>query len=181
MPDDPKSTEVFPSELSCHLEVLIAEALPEPESQALVQIKQPRVLSAQEIRRLGALQIEDIQDASLESFLDQQRQTYLECGKDLLIDTLLDRDRQLALEGRALVEGKIGARLLREFVRGVLAAADRQDMSRADRLEGILQALGAEPADRRQLKRFGTTLGDGASEAERLQLVEDLSSGAIKE
>lgn len=136
-------------------------------------------LSPQAIRRIGALQVEDIQDATLDVFLESQRVVYEQTSKADLIETLLERDRTLALEGRQLASGVTGGRLLREFVRGVLAAADRQDFSKTERLERILQALGAEPAEARQLRLHGHTLG---VEAEMVkQRVEDLANDALKE
>jgi hypothetical protein len=125
-------------------------------------------LTPQQIRRLGALQVEDIADEAMEQFLSQQRAVYEDTSREELIQTLLDRDRNLASEGRAMANGLTGARLLREFVRGVLSAADRADPAGIER---VLQELGAPPADARQLRRDGHMLGTGqTSEERRLEL-----------
>lgn len=131
----------------------------------------PAVLTAQEIRRLGALTLRSEHFEAVEDLVSRQREVYQRATKEDLIEALCARDRQLAQEGRQLADGRIGGRLLREFVRGVLAAADSKD---PQRMEKVLQALGAEPADARQLKLHGTTLGTDLDQAER---AEDLASG----
>jgi hypothetical protein len=124
----------------------------------------PALLSPQEIRRLGALQVELVADQQMRKFLEQQESAYQQYSKAELIEELLLRDQRLASEGRAAAQGVTGGRLLREFVRGVLTAVDNKD---PQRVEKLLQALGAEPADARQLRLHGTTLGDGKTQEER--------------
>jgi hypothetical protein len=140
----------------------------ENESTHSVSASRADPLTPQQIRRLGALQVEDIADEAMEQFLSQQRAVYEDTSREELIQTLLDRDRSLASEGRAMANGLTGARLLREFVRGVLSAADKADPMR---LERVLKELGAPPADARQLRRDGHMLGTGqTSEERRLEL-----------
>lgn len=131
----------------------------------------------QTIRRLGALQIVEEGSRNVDDFLLRQRAVYEQTSREELIETLVARDRQLVYEGRQMADGRIGGRLLREFVRGVLSAADRNE---PQRIEQILQALGAEPADARQLRLRGTTLGDGLGPEERLNRFEQLASGDLK-
>lgn len=133
------------------------------EVRALV-VKSSDLLTPQQIRRIGALQVEDIRDLALDQFVEQQRAIYDDCSRETLIQTLCDRDRSLASEGRAMANGQTGKVLLREFVRGVLAAADNADPLR---FEKTLAQLGAPPADARQIRLHGTTLGTGQSSEER--------------
>lgn len=123
-------------------------------------------LTHTEIRRIGALQVQQQQDHALDQFLTEQKTIYQETPKEELIETLLDRDRQLALEGRQLADGRIGGRLLREFVRGILQGLDSKD---PQKVEEMLRGLGAEPADTRQLRLHGTTLGPDATQDNRDQ------------
>lgn len=149
----------------------------EPQEPEVVALDDPSVpyslvpvpptrapLSPSEIRRIGALQVEDQTDQALEQFLEEQKIGYLEQSKENLIAALLDRDKTLALEGRQLADGRIGGRLLREFVRGVLHSLDSKDPRK---IEKMLQALGAEPADRRQIALHGHTLGPDTTQEER--------------
>lgn len=124
----------------------------------------PKILSQMEIRRIGAMQVEDLKDEALDKFVEQQREVYQEVSRAELIETLLDRDRQLALEGRQLADGRIGGRLLREFVRGILSGLDSKD---PQKIERMLLGMGAEPADLRQLRKQGTTLGPEDSQEDR--------------
>lgn len=126
----------------------------------------PRTLSPEEIRRIGALQVKQNRDLAMEQFCREQRATYVQMGKDTLVDLLVERDRGLASEGRALADGRIQGRILREFVRGVLHMADHAalrriegDPTKTSLVERLLKAMGAEPADARQLKLHGTTMG----------------------
>jgi hypothetical protein len=125
-----------------------------------------RTLTPEEIRRIGALQVKNNRDLSMEQFCDEQRRTYEQLSKEELINLLVERDRGLAAEGRALADGRIQGRILREFVRGVLHMADHsalrsieRDGTKTSLVERLLLAMGAEPADARQLKLHGTTMG----------------------
>lgn len=126
----------------------------------------PRTLSSQEILRLGALTLQTERSDNLEALITEQRAVYQDTPKDQLILALLDRDRQLAQMGRQIADGRTAGRMLREFVRGLLATADMRtlrrvgDATKGGQIEGILEALGAEPADLRQLGRHGSTLGE---------------------
>lgn len=140
--------------------------LPVHSAPALPDKEPPRLLTPQEIRRIGAMQVEDERVSGITDFLDQQRLVYEDCSKQQLMNALLDRDKTLALEGRQLADGRIQGRLLREFVRGVLSMADHAalrsvgDGTKAGTIEKLLLAMGAEPADLRQIKQDGTTLGN---------------------
>lgn len=133
-----------------------------------------RLLTTQEIRRVGALQVEEQRDEAAGIFLDQQRQGYKDYSKEELIRELVRRDSTSLHEGRALADGRMAGALLREFVRGTLQLADHGSLRAVDRqglrlddgnktgtIENILRALGAEPADNRTLRLEGHTLGRG--------------------
>lgn len=147
---------------------------------------EPKTLTPTEIRRLGAMQVADIRDDLMEQFCDQQRLTYEQLPKERLVQLLVERDRGLAAEGRALADGRIQGRLLREFVRGVLNYADHAalrkvgDGTRTGKIEEILKALGAEPTDLRQLRLHGTTLGPEQTEEEREAMMHALADGTLK-
>lgn len=134
-------------------------------------IPRPKILTPTEIRRIGAFQVEEERSLGVDQFVEEQRRVYETCSKEQLLEALLDRDRTTALEGRQLADGRIGGRLLREFVRGTLNMADAAalrragDGTQAGTVEKLLSALGAEPADLRQIKQAGTTLGDADREA----------------
>lgn len=122
---------------------------------------EPKVLSPQEVLRLGALTLrEEERSEAVELLVTEQEQTYREVlkrqGPEVLIQALLDRDRALATTGRQIADGRTANRLLREYMRGVLYAAETGSR---DRVERLLEALGADPADARQLKAHGSTLG----------------------
>lgn len=109
----------------------------------------------------GKADIELERGVAVELHLVEQKVVYerfLAAGKgDLLVQALLDRDRVIAQMGREIANGKTGGRLLREFVRAALASAER--LQDPQRLQDFLEeALGAETADRRQLRLKGTTL-----------------------
>lgn len=99
--------------------------------------------------------------ASVEIHLAEQKVVYEKVlanggGADL-VQALLDRDRLIAQVGREIADGRMGGKMLREFVRACLSSADRaQD---PQQLQSFLEeVLGAAKADRRQLKLKGTTL-----------------------
>lgn len=135
--------------------------------------REVKILTPTEVRRIGAMQMADIRDLAMEEFCELQRRTYRQVDHERLVELLVERDRALAAEGRQLADGRIQGRLLREFVRGVLAYADHAalrrvgDATRTGKIEEILLALGAEPTELRQLKRHGTTLGPEVSEEEQ--------------
>jgi hypothetical protein len=114
-------------------------------------------LDQTQLRRLGALTLDADRSDAVEHHVMEQRHAYEDASKDQLIETLLDRDRQLLTEGRRLADGTIGGRVLREFMRASLYAADGK--ANPAMVERVLLTLGAEPADRRQVQRDGSTLG----------------------
>ncbi len=140
----------------------------------------PATLSSQAILRLGALTLKGEQSQAVEHLLDQQQAVYQQTSKEELVRTLLDRDRQLAQMGRQIADGRVASRMLREFVRGLLNLADYPtvkrvgDATKTGQIERVLEALGAEPADLRQLRLHGSTLGELESGEGR---AEDLVSG----
>jgi hypothetical protein len=117
----------------------------------------PTALRPAEILRLGALTLQAEKSEAVEQLLAEQQYTYQGSSKQELIEALLDRDRALANMGRQIADGRTASRLLREFMRAALYAAG----GKADPLvvERALEKLGAEPADRRQVQRDGSTLG----------------------
>lgn len=138
-------------------------------AEGVVVAEAKKLLSIQEVRKLGALQVPAVHDDTMDAFLEQQKEAYQEHSKEELIEALIDRDRQLASEGRALADGRIGGRLLREFVRGVLYRADNAEIAgvkqalltgKVGAIDQVLKALGAEEADARQIRLHGHTLGD---------------------
>lgn len=130
----------------------------------------PAALRPEELLRLGALTLQEEQSEAVEQLVTQQEETYRAIlrakGAEPLIEALLDRDRQLARTGREMASGRTGGRLLREFIRGALQLADYRsvravgDATKTGQIEKILEALGAEPTDLRQLKLHGSTLGE---------------------
>ncbi len=148
--DDPVSKEV--------LEVLLDELT-----------ESPKVLTSAQILRLGALTVEQDQLTALGKLLDAQERTYRETlateGAEPLIAALLDRDTQLAHLGRQVADGKTAGRLLREFMRMALQGSDHASLTRigdatkAGKIEEVLGILSGQPADARQLKLHGSTLG----------------------
>lgn len=129
----------------------------------------PKTLSPEEILRLGAWTLVEEQSDAVERLITQQQETYRqilrEQGPEPLLQALLARDRQLAHTGRQLADGRLAGRLLREVMRAQLLGSDhvslRQigDATKTGKVEAILEAMGAEPADARQLKLHGSTLG----------------------
>jgi hypothetical protein len=113
-----------------------------------------------DLLRLGALTLEEDRAASVEALLTEQEHTYRRVlersGPEPLIAALLERDRHLAQMGRQLADGRTAGRLLREFVRAVLA---RADLNAGSEVERILGELNAEQADARQLRLHGSTTG----------------------
>jgi hypothetical protein len=114
-------------------------------------------LPPEQLRRIGALTLDEERSEAVEQRVMEQRHTYEDASKDQLIETLIDRDRQLMREGRRLADGTVGSRVLREFMRASLYAADGK--ANPAMVERVLLTLGAEPADARQLKQHGSTLG----------------------
>lgn len=137
----------------------------------------PKLLTVQEIRRLGALDVEESHSAATEQFITDQQEKYKQYSKEHLIEELCRRDRTAIQEGRDLADGKTAGNLLREFVRGVLHMADHaslraidrkgltlRDESKSGTIENLLRALGAEPSDNRTLRLEGSMLGPGLSD-----------------
>lgn len=133
----------------------------------------PRILSPQDLIRVGALTLEQERSLAVEQLLDTQGEAYEQASRADLIEALRSRDWQLAQLGRQFADGRTASRLLREFMRGMLLQSDHAGLDRAlagtkaGKVELILEALGAEPADTRQLKRFGSTLGPLEDPGER--------------
>ena len=142
---------------------------------ALARRDPPKVLSPAEILRLGALTLQAEQSEAVEHLLMEQRHAYENAPREDLIDALLARDRQLANLGRQVADGRTASRLLREFMRAALYVAGGKADAR--QVEETLNRLGAEPADARQLKQYGSTLGPLEAPEER---AEDLASGRRK-
>ncbi len=151
-------------------------ALDDEIYEALAKQDPPKVLSPAEVLRLGALTLQAEQSEAVEHLLMEQRYVYERASKEDLIDALLARDRQLANLGRQVADGRTASRLLREFMRAALYVAGGKADAR--QVEETLNKLGAEPADLRQLKEYGSTLGPLQEAEER---AEDLSSGRRKE
>lgn len=149
----------------------------------------PKALAPAEILRLGALTLQSERSQAVEDLLEEQHAAYQTIARQkhgvaLLIHALLDRDRQLAQMGRQIADGRTASRMLREFVRGLLQTADYRavlavgDATKTGQIEKVLEALGAEPADLRQLRLHGSTLGELESGE---QAAEQLASGERKE
>jgi hypothetical protein len=145
--------------------------------QALAVVPpKPKVLSPEEILRLGALTLQAERSDAVNDLLMEQHEVYKQASKGELIQALLDRDRQLANMGRQIADGRSATRLLREFMRAALYSADgHRDPAL---VEQALLKMGAEPADARTLALHGSTLGPLESPEQR---AEDLASGKVKE
>lgn len=158
---------------------------PRDMSLTLFEDKPARTLTPGEIRRIGALTVQDERVAGLTDFLHEQEDRYSKMDKASLVDELVRRDKHLALEGRQLADGRLAGNLLRELVRHLLTLSDHAtirkvgDASKAGQIEGILLALGAEPAALQDVKRYGTTLGSGQTPEERAAEFERLASGEL--
>lgn len=148
----------------------------------------PQPLSPEQILRRGILSLEEESSEAVERLVTEQQETYRQVlkqpgGQDLILQALLDRDRQLARTGREMASGRAATKMLREFVRGLLNLADYAsvrrvgDATKTGQIEKVLEALGAEPADLRQLKQHGSTLGALDDPAAR---AEDLAEGRRK-
>lgn len=117
----------------------------------------PVGLPPEQLRRVGALTLQEERSDAVAHHLMEQQAAYKGASQEELILTLLDRDRQLLIEGRRLAEGTVGSRVLREFMRASLYASEGK--ANPQMVERVLQTLGAEPADARQLQLHGSTLG----------------------
>jgi hypothetical protein len=154
-------------------EVIPAEVTTERSGLVVAEKPKPKILSPAEIRRLGALQTETIYDDTMDQFLDSQRETYEHSSHAQLVDTLLDRDRLLASEGRRLANGQLLAQLLREFARTMVSGLRSGEV---EKIEALVRAMGGSPADLRQLKLHGHTLG--GDPGERTAHVDELGQQA---
>lgn len=147
----------------------------------------PRLLTTQEIRRVGALTVQEETRVNTDQFITEQREVYARTDKRELEAELLRRDRNALLEGRQLQDGRLAGNLLRELVRHLMQTADHVALSRLSTAAGnktlaidqILLALGAEPADLRLLKEAGTTLGTGKDPAEVASEFAALADGRL--
>jgi hypothetical protein len=117
----------------------------------------PKALAPEEILRLGALTLQAERSEAVNDLLMEQHAVYRDSTKQELIDALLARDRALANMGRQIADGRTATRLLREFMRAALYSAEGKADPQV--VERALQTLGAEPADARQLRLHGSTLG----------------------
>lgn len=121
----------------------------------------PKVLSPQEVLRLGALTLQAESSEAVERLLEDQETSYRVAlqrhGPEVLIEALRDRDRLLANQGRQIADGRTGSRLLREFMRAALYKAGGRPDEQA--VQRVLEQFGAEGADARQLRLHGSTLG----------------------
>ena len=156
-------------------EVIPAEVKTDRAGLILPEKPKPKMLSPAEIRRLGAMQTEVIYDETMDQFLDSQRAIYEKHSHAALVETLLDRDRLLASEGRRLANGQMQSQLLREFARIMVSGLRSGEV---EKIEALVRAMGGSPADLRQLKLHGHTLGkdpgerDARNEALRQQVEE---------
>lgn len=161
----------------------IIPSRPETPSEALERAGiTPRALGQDELRRVGAMMIGEegqVENSKITDFVEQQKESYKGYSREHLIEELCRRDRNAIIEGQNLADGRTAGRLLREFVRGMLYAADHaqlrtirdevQDTTKAGLVENILRKLGAEPAPARMLRMYGTPLGTGATAEEAEQ------------
>lgn len=179
------------TELYADLETLIkADLVPEP------------ILSLATVRKLGALSVEQEHAVNVAEFLEQQKRDYASRPASQLAEELLRRDENAFREGRMMSDGRMATNLLRELVRHLLQRADRvqlqglttaarkglpaltQALERGDGgmpglIEGVLEALGAEPADLRQLRLHGSMLGSGKISEEVVKEFAQLVDGTL--
>lgn len=149
----------------------------------------PKALKPDSLLRLGAATLEAERSLAVEELLDDQEATYRRIlateGPEPLIEALLDRDRLLANQGRQLADGRMGSRLLREFVRAVLYQAEAGAGGGKGQarllVDQVLQRLGGEVADARQVRMHGSTLGPLESPEAQARRAEELASGRRKE
>ncbi len=147
----------------------------------------PRLLTTQEIRRVGALTVQEETNVNTDHFLSEQRKTYEGVSHRELMEELLRRDRNALLEGRQLQDGRLAGNLLRELTRHLLQTADHAALQKLSTAAGsktlaiddILTALGAAPMDKRMLRLYGTSLGSGMTEEEARAQVEALVDGRL--
>jgi hypothetical protein len=142
-------------------EVIPAEVTTDRSGLVIAEKPKPKILSPAEIRRLGAMQTEVIHDETMDQFLDSQRAIYEKHSHAALVETLLDRDRLLASEGRRLSNGQMQSQLLREFARIMVSGLRSGEV---ETIEALVRAMGGSPADLRQLKLHGHTLGTDPGE-----------------
>ncbi len=150
-------TQPTTEELAAKLSETVLE---EAETERLVterlrQLGEQKMPTAIDIfhKSKGDLEVE--RSSLIAMHLGEQTLIYERASRQDLIDALVDRDHLILQLGRQVQEGKLGGRLLREFVRGILTAADKGS---PEQIERVLRQLGAEPADSRQLRLKGTTL-----------------------
>lgn len=108
---------------------------------------------------MGRRSIQLEQSESIDQYLGEQREVYKNAPRELLVQALVDRDRVIAQMGRMLSDGKMATNLLREFVRGQLAAMDRGTPEALQRLLEDTFGKVAMHADARQIAKHGHTLG----------------------
>jgi hypothetical protein len=156
-------TQPTPEEIEAALGSAVSDQLPLPEGGEVPDIRPAPEWTELNPMLAFAAGKESIQlerAANVEIHLAEQKVVYervLRENPGKLVDALLDRDRIIAQVGREIADGRMGGKMLREFVRAALASADRAADPVAVQ-KFMEQALGAEKADLRQLKLKGTTL-----------------------
>jgi hypothetical protein len=142
----------------------------------------PKVLSPQEVLRLGALTLQAESSEAVERLLEDQEAAYRVAlkrqGPEVLIEALAARDRLLANQGRQIADGRTVSRIAREMVRAALySTGGRPD---AQAVQRAIDSFGGElkVADARQLKLHGSTLGPLADPE---KVAEKLVDGSMKE
>lgn len=160
------------------------------------------MLSQTAARKLGAFSLEYERAQSAEDFLETQKKDYADRPKGDLVEELLRRDEAAFREGRMMADGRMATNLLRELTRhllqkadasalmqltgaakkgkvALLAAMEHGDGGIPGLVAGLLENLGAEPGDLRQLRLHGSMLGDGRTPEERAAEMEGLVDGTI--
>lgn len=124
-------------------------------------------LTAQQLQRLGAIMPDGVVPSMARAeHLEMQRRNYHAYSKADLIDEIIRRDESEILRGQDAASGRLMSRLIREFLRGVLYAVDANELrtiNHGDKttvVEKLLQAMGTEPADARQLRIEGSMVGN---------------------
>lgn len=143
---------------------LTAPALPGGDlesaiAQALQEIGERELPSASQVWEAGRQGLELDKGLAVQQQLGANVLAYQHASREDLIQACLDRDRIIIQLSRDVSEGKLGGRLIGEFVRGILykmqAAGERVD---ALRIEEIVRDIGGPPTDRRMIKGKGTGL-----------------------
>lgn len=137
-------------------------------------------LSESALMRLGATMPNGkIDSQAIRVQIQDQAKQYACYSKEALIEELCRRDEGALRKGQEAADGRMAGRLLREFVRGILYTADKADLvgipahaAKGDGIETILKALGAEPANARQLRLEGSMIGNVLSALEPKEAIQ---------